>query len=129
MSKSPAGIRIFSPLPSVTADPSAAYAWNVPPVIADTIARCVRRAQAAVAAADSILDAFVASPLFASDDVVSVPTGSRAAPFWVYALLPCAFGCAVCHETNLPAFHPSKSARQPLGKKGISEPPADYGGR
>ena len=44
--------------------------------------------------------AFVASPLFASDDVVSVPTGSRAAPFWVYALLPCAFGCAVCQLTD-----------------------------
>ena len=51
MSRSPDAILIFSPLPSVTADPSAAYAWNTPPTrhsrrnrqVRDDAAKAARR--------------------------------------------------------------------------------------
>ena len=64
-----------------------------------TSATCVRADVAAVAAADVMAAAFVASALSVSFEVVIEPIGTRAMPALVYSLLKLAFGSAVCHDT------------------------------
>ena len=83
MSRSPAGILIFSPAPKRHGRPERGVRVERAAGQSRHIDRCVRRAQAADAAPDSIAPAFVASPEFESLDVVSVPTESRVAPFCV----------------------------------------------
>ena len=79
MSRSPAGILIFSPSASVTAVASSCEPTNVPPVSAVQKPANVIALDAPVAPGDVIAEAFVRSALSASLVDVSEPAGNASA--------------------------------------------------
>ena len=110
MSRSPAGILIFSPSASVTAVVSKCEPTKTPPVSAVQSPTYVIALVAPVAAGDVIDAAFVRSALSVSLLDVSVPLATRVMPTAVYSFAPVAPGSAVCHDANRPNAEAANAA-------------------